>query len=319
VSQPASVRIAHLSDVHLPLTSSIPWQLLNTKRVLGWLNWQRKRRFIHNRTTADAIVADLKQQAPDHILISGDLINIGLPAEYQTALAWLQTVGTPDNVSLVPGNHDTYVTAQAVPGLALWGKYMRDDAFGRSLEITRATLMGLPFPYVRRVGQLVIIGVNSGIPTPPGSAAGKVGPAQLSALGQLLKATGALGLPRLVMIHHPPVPGLATGHRALIDQDAFASTISNYGVELVIHGHNHTMTHVTHAGIPIRGVASASAAKTNGDEPLARYNLITFRFDTDSPSIEIETRGLQSLKSSVATISRQLIPVKQATDKVTYP
>ena len=318
MSTPPSVRIAHLSDVHLPLTGSLPWRMLNGKRVLGWLNWQRKRRVIHTRTAVDAIIADLKQQAPDHILISGDLINIGLPDEYETALAWLTSVGSPQHVSLVPGNHDTYVPAQAVPGLALWGAYMSDDAFGRALAIPRVDQFGLRFPYVRRIGQVAIIGVNSGIATPPGSAAGEVGAAQLSALGQILKATADLGLVRLVMIHHPPLPGLASGNRALIDRAAFAVMLDHYGAELVVHGHNHTMTRITHAGAAIQGVASASAARTNGPEPRARYNVMTFRWDAGKFSVEIETRSFDGPTNTVKTISRDQLLLKHVIHEATY-
>ncbi|WP_457825368.1 hypothetical protein, partial [Staphylococcus aureus] len=72
-----AVRFAWLSDVHLPL-AGFPLRYWNLKRVLGWLNWQRKRRFIHTREALDLIVADMKAQKPDHILVSGDLINLGL-------------------------------------------------------------------------------------------------------------------------------------------------------------------------------------------------------------------------------------------------
>ena len=313
----ASLTIAHLSDVHLPLTTGLPLQLINVKRVLGWLNWQRKRRHINRQQDLDALIADLHRQTPHHILISGDLINIGLPAEYRSALAWLSGIGEADHVSLVPGNHDVYVAAQAIPGLALWRTYMCDDAFGRALGIPRVALLGLDFPYVRRIGEVILIGVNSGIATRPGSAAGLVGAAQLAALSAILTATARLGLVRLIMIHHPPVPGLATGHRALIDRVAFANLIARHGAAFMIHGHNHTMTRVTCGGRIIQGVASASAGRTNGHEPLARYNLMTFSANVDKPSVVIETRGLLSVGGTVATIARTHLPLNPATRKAT--
>ena len=137
---PETITIAHLSDVHLPPVAGFWPRHWNVKRTLGWLNWQRKRRFIHSRAALDAIVADAKAQRPDHILVSGDLINIGLPAEYEAALEWLRTVGPPDRVSVVPGNHDIYVPMASDPGVARWMPYRAGEGGDTG------------FPYVRRIG-----------------------------------------------------------------------------------------------------------------------------------------------------------------------
>lgn len=308
MSDSKSITLAHLSDIHLPLTVGFTPRYWNTKRVLGWLNWQRKRRFIHTRAALDAIIADIKSRAPDHILVSGDLVNIGLPGEYEAARDWLAAVGTPDRVSVVPGNHDAYVTAEAQRGIGLWAPYMANDAFGQSLGLAGVARLGGTFPYVRRAGPIVIIGVSSGIATRPGSAIGEVGAAQLAKLGEALTMTRAAGLVRVVMIHHPPLPRLATGGRVLIDRVEMARTLERYGAELVVHGHNHTMTRVMHAGIPIEGVASASAIRANGHEPPARYNLITIHLREGARSIEIETRGFDPAGKSVGTIGSTILP-----------
>ncbi len=256
---------------------------------------------------ADKIVADIKTQAPDHILVSGDLINIGLPQEYRAALAWLNTIGPPDRVSVVPGNHDAYLAAQATTGLALWSAFMTDDAFGRSLDIPRAATSGGPFPFVRQRGRLVIIGVNSGVETRLGSATGKVGDAQLTSLSRILKKARDLGLVRIVMIHHPPVTGLAPPQRALIDHVALGEVFACAGAELVLHGHNHTMTQRMHLGTPILGVASASARATHGQEPSARYHLITVDWHQQAPIVTVETRGLTE-GDTIGVINRVTLP-----------
>ena len=105
--------LAHLSDPHLaPLPWPNPLELLS-KRGLGYINWQRKRRPIHRPEVLAALVADLKRQAPDHIAVTGDLVNLSLGSEFGPALAWLETLGSSRDVTAVPGNHDAYVRAAA--------------------------------------------------------------------------------------------------------------------------------------------------------------------------------------------------------------
>ena len=101
--------LAHLSDPHLAPLPQPRWSELIGKRITGYINWQRRRRFIHDAGTLDKIVADLKTQAPDHIAVTGDLTNIALPDEFVRGRAWLQGLGAPADVTVIPGNHDAYV------------------------------------------------------------------------------------------------------------------------------------------------------------------------------------------------------------------
>jgi hypothetical protein len=125
----------------------------------------------------------------------------------------------------------------------------------------------------------------------------------MSAVGRVLEATKKAGLVRLVMLHHPPVPGLATGGRGLRDSVDFARLLERYGADLVVHGHNHQMMASSHAGVAIEGVGSASAARAHGDEPLARYNLITVATRGNGREITIETRGASGSGQPIARIA----------------
>ena len=101
--------LAHLSDPHLaPLPRPRPLELLS-KRGLGYLNWLRKRRLIHRADMLATLVADLKDQGPDHVAVSGDLVNLSLTNEFALARDWLEGLGDPRHVTVVPGNHDAYV------------------------------------------------------------------------------------------------------------------------------------------------------------------------------------------------------------------
>ena len=84
---------------------------LRLKRVMGFINWKRGRERLNDMGMLARLVADLRAQRPDHVAVTGDLVNIGMPAEFHRAALWMKTLGDPADVSFVPGNHDAYVRA----------------------------------------------------------------------------------------------------------------------------------------------------------------------------------------------------------------
>ena len=90
---PTPITIAHLTDVHLGPIAGFTPRYWNLKRLLGYANWLRNRRDAYRMDVLDRIVADLEAQAPDHIAVTGDLVNIGLPQEHINALAWIESLG----------------------------------------------------------------------------------------------------------------------------------------------------------------------------------------------------------------------------------
>src|SRR5256714_15476935 len=116
---------AQLSDPHLaPLPRPRLHELMG-KRIGGFVNWHRNRRAYHLSAVLERIVADLKSHTPDHIAVTGDLVNLSLAAEFSPARVWLERLGPPCNVTLVPGNHDTYVRSKAPHPEVKWGGYKR--------------------------------------------------------------------------------------------------------------------------------------------------------------------------------------------------
>ena len=55
-------------------------------------NWRHRHR-IHRGDVLQRIVADMKAQAPDHIAVTGDLVNISLAGEYVPARTCLNRSG----------------------------------------------------------------------------------------------------------------------------------------------------------------------------------------------------------------------------------
>src|ERR1700691_6357747 len=105
----AAFTLPPLSDPHLAPLPATRLRDLANKRALGYLNWKRNRHKFHRRDVLDALVSDIRSQAPDHIAVTGDLVNLALEAEFVPARAWLESVGAADRVTVIPGNHDAYV------------------------------------------------------------------------------------------------------------------------------------------------------------------------------------------------------------------
>jgi len=291
--------IAHLSDVHLsPIDGFTPrhWSL---KRALGYANWLRQRRGSYSGAVLERIVADIRAAAPDHIAVTGDLVNIGLPKEHSGALEWLEALGPPQRVSVVPGNHDIYVRMGRDPGVARWARYMASDDACDDASPQRE----LSFPFLRRLGPVALIGINSAVPTPPFLASGRIGSLQRARLARLLQALGAEGLFRLVLIHHPPLPGQARRLRGLTDAAELEALLIGSGAELVIHGHNHHNMLAWCGPIPVVGVPAAALARTRGRVPLARHNL--YRIAGPPWKIELIGRGLIEPDGPIVEIERR--------------
>lgn len=304
----ATLTLAHLSDLHLTTIEGFHARYWNVKRTLGYLNWRRGRRAVHQRCVADRMAADAWAQGADHMALTGDLVNIGLPAEFEAAGQWLSALGPPDRVSIVPGNHDIYTSRMhGASCVERWRPYLASCDWGE--QVAGAASHG--FPYVRRLGDVALVGVNSAVPRRPFVAAGRVGHEQLARLSEALRQLGAAGLARVVLIHHPPIPGQAPRSRGLDDAEGIERVIRDQGAELVLHGHNHrdmqSWVQTPSRPVPVVGVASGSAALVHRREPLARYKLFRIRLAGGVAGIEMVTRGLVRPDGPIVEIDRRTL------------
>ena len=152
--------LAHLSDIHLSPMPRARRRELMSKRMLGYVNWHRGRKFVHRREILDLITSDIVEQKPDHIAVTGDLVNLGLPEEFLRAAEWLHHLGPPSKVTAIPGNHDAYVRLHPKAGTHHWRPYMESNAAGEQLFPTPPER----FPFVRRFGDVALIALSSAIP-----------------------------------------------------------------------------------------------------------------------------------------------------------
>ncbi|MBN9490960.1 MAG: metallophosphoesterase [Alphaproteobacteria bacterium] len=278
--------LAHLSDPHLPMPPARPAQLLN-KRATGYYNWWRHRVHLHVPEALAGIVADIRAQEPDHIALTGDLVNVALPQEFRRAAEWLRDFDRPERLTVIPGNHDAYVSVPWQEGVGLWGAYMAGD--GQPPAESASV-----FPTLRRRGPVALIGLSTGVPKPPFLATGDLGAAQIVQAERLLAETAGEGLCRVVLMHHPPLLDQSRW-KHLTDAAAFQAMIRRVGCEAILHGHNHRSEIARIAGpdgpVPVLGVASASAAP-DSKYGRARYHLLHIDRDRSGWRLEVEIRAL---------------------------
>jgi 3',5'-cyclic AMP phosphodiesterase CpdA len=131
------------------------------------------------------------------------------------------------------------------------------------------------FPFVRQRRNIALIGLSSAVPTSLFRAGGRLGADQLDRLGPILQDLHQRGFYRIVLIHHPPVPGLTSRRRALDDDAKLKQVLEANGADLVLYGHNHRhgrTTLATRLGTAhIIGVPSSTSPAGSHYDPAAWY------------------------------------------------
>lgn len=215
----------------------------------------------------ELLLADMKSHNPDHVALTGDVVNIALEREFLQAASWLKTVGPPNEVSLIPGNHDAYVPRALTMAKKHWRPYFLGD---------EKTTDSVEFPYVRQRGRIKVIALSTGVPTAPFMATGRLGREQLLKAEVQLKSALADNCFRVVLIHHPPFVEKGRWYKRLTDYEAFNAMIKRAGADLILHGHTHRRNVMYLDGptgkVPVVGVPSAASGLEGKHEP-GRYNL----------------------------------------------
>ncbi|KAA2252676.1 phosphodiesterase [Solihabitans fulvus] len=195
--------LAHLSDTHF---DGEPRSAERAGRVMAYL---------------DALLTEV-----DAVLVSGDIADHGLPAEYEQA-AKVLTARRP--VLTCPGNHDVRSPYREV----LLGEPAGDGPINR----------------VHRVGDAVLALCDSSI---PGRDDGVLDEETFGWLESVLADT-ADGTPVLIGFHHPPVAlHSAIDAIGLGDAQRLADLIARHPqVVAVLCGHAHTPAATTFAGRPL--------------------------------------------------------------------
>jgi 3',5'-cyclic AMP phosphodiesterase CpdA len=280
------MRVVHFSDIHISTFDSARLRDFLSKRVLGGLNLLLHRRE-YRGGKADKLLAALSQdmlaQNPDVILFTGDVTSLSLPEEFVRAKAFIDSLGGPERVVVMPGNHDCYT-------------YEAQKA--QRFETVFAEYLPKPeeaFPYVRRFGKsLAIVALSSAVATPPPLATGRLGGAQLERTKALLQELSSEGRFVVLAVHHPPDKRFQkSGGRMRHMEDALSllQIAAEAKVPMIAHGHEHRgwQYSLRHNDWSCQVFDAGSGTALSSDpERCARYNV--YQFNDDAP-------GLQSVQS----------------------
>ena len=283
--------LAHLSDPHFACVDHIRKRDFFNKRLFGYLRWKLKRRTEHSDELLTILSRDLQRTKPDHIAITGDLTQLSLPIEFEIARDWLQTLGSADRVTIIPGNHDTYVKTAWHHTFTHLLDYMAADL--RNQPAPLITSLEELFPTLRIRNRIALIGVNTAYPSGPFLATGTIGSSQLIKLEAILKHLSGKHLFRIILIHHPPPQKIVSWRRSLTDAASLRMLIERYGAELVLFGHTHKTIHSdlnSPSGlIPAIGAPSASSL-SHKDERRSRYYLYTITSTAEGWQVHLDER-----------------------------
>jgi len=205
--------IAQITDSHIKLPGRLAYKRVDTAAML--------------RACVQE-VRSLKQQ-PDLILLTGDLVDLGRPEEYEHLKRILAPL--PQRIVVVPGNHDE---RDAMRDAFAAGGYLPEGEF---LNFS----IDDEYP-VRLIGLDTVI---------PGEGGGELCGRRLDWLDRALARMPEK--PTLIMMHHPPFR-TGIGHMdalGLRGADGFAEVVKRHPqVRLIACGHLHRTIHASVGGRP---------------------------------------------------------------------
>jgi len=226
-----ATRIAHLSDVHMldarPSRArsgySMGHRFLSFGRPLDAEG--RRRKLAHALSAAHRVGAQ-------HVVISGDLTEIGTPGEFETLAETLHASEiAAESITLVPGNHDLYTSPDA------W-----TQALEGPLAAFRATSAQEPGRIVECAG-VNFMPVDVARYQPVTRSAGWIDEAALDAIQRRAGDPGLGDRPLVVVQHHPPFVRATQAWQwidGLVGAARFMSIVEAFRNLFVLHGHLHS-------------------------------------------------------------------------------
>ena len=235
------MRIAHFSDLHLYAGDEVPAFRLLNKRLTGWINLRYRRGAVHRPRFVRSIAREIAAQGVDHVVVTGDLTNLALEAEFELAREVLEgELGLdPTRMTIVPGNHDVY-TRGALRSRR-FAEFLRPWQRSDLPELAIDANGGL-FPVVKFCGNAAVVGLSTAVPRPPFVAAGELGQAQIDALARVIAHPEVARRTLVLIMHHPPVHPWSRAKaylEGLRDAAGLVRCLRTISGGLVLHGHLH--------------------------------------------------------------------------------
>jgi 3',5'-cyclic-AMP phosphodiesterase len=224
--------LAHISDPHL---------LAGDARQYGAIDTVA-------RFTAALDRLSRMDPAPQALVLTGDLADLGEPEAYRRLRALVEPV------------------AQSMGAQVVWCMGNHDDRAAYSRELFGDESVA-PQDRVYDVSGLRIISLDTSV---PGWHHGELSDQQLAWLRDLLASPAEHGT--ILALHHPPIPSpmLPVAEVIeLVETDRLADVVRGSDVRAILGGHYHFSAHSTFAGIPV-SVASATCYLSD-PAPLGRF------------------------------------------------
>jgi 3',5'-cyclic-AMP phosphodiesterase len=253
-------RIAHLSDAHV----------LDPQPSRSRAGFSMRHRFVSFGRPLDAAgrsrklrraLETARRVGAGHVVMSGDLTEIGSPGEFETLAGLLHDSGiAPERFTLVPGNHDLYSSA---------------DGWRRALEGPLAafgpTSAREPGTVVEAAG-VSLLPIDATLHQPVTRSAGCISDRALEAIERRARDPGLARRPLIVVQHHPPflrktralhwIDGLVGARRMMALLEAFRNLF-------VLHGHLHSFADRA-LGCGVARILGAAAIVDDKDAPRVR-------------------------------------------------
>ncbi len=265
----AIVRLGHISDLHVADRSRYPRH--------GFTPRDCDR---HSVKVARKLLAALREEEVDHLLVTGDLTLSGEASEFERAAELLAPFAKEGKLTVLPGNHDVWSHEAA-------GSFRFLRAIGPDGKGMRKPFAVYPIR-VDLSGEVVLVGLDSArYGEPPEESPGWLGSEQLAQAREMVREAGMEGKAAVLALHHHLVipPERVPSDRKLMrmplyDADKVVRLCAELQVAAVLHGHRHTAfrVEIPGPGRPTPVVCAGSGSRMR-EEPVRRPRALVHSLD----------------------------------------
>jgi len=251
------MKIAHLSDLHI-CQKSRPKNLVRTRLLIDYA----------------------LQQGTDHFVFTGDIIHLGEKQDFVTFRNLLDEFNLLDSsrTTLVIGNHDIFGGVYFAEDILAFPQKCEavdynkkviefKNYFFETFEHTYFPASHEPYPFAKKIGNVVFIGLNSIHPYSKLknliASKGVVGKEQLDNLRQILQRSEYYDKIKIVLIHHhfqkvsnrcslftnTLLRNIETYGNKLKNRNQITKLLGRHKVDLILHGHEHDSHEYFYTGL----------------------------------------------------------------------
>lgn len=252
----------------------------------------------HDESKVEAVLADCKEFAPHIVCVTGDVVNSPFwPGNFSEARRFIDALAErlaassgPDNVLIVPGNHDAY--------LGVWafrlGLKRSDTDFFRAFEVEGRNVLVFGFD---STSSALRDFQNSGIVS---ERQIKAFLEQVGCQRERLGPAGFANSLKVVLLHHHPLPTMKSNLEGMLylkNAGRFMSAMVGAKVDLILHGHQHDPCDatITYGGglERVLVLSAGTATKRRDDETPLSDQTQYHRIVCSRDEIQVEGRHYQ--------------------------